>query len=88
MNYVISVLPFHEYFVRLHFAELYVGVINGRVFDVLIEDSLVLDDYDIFADVGKDVATYKEFIITSQDDMLNIDFLAENGAAKISAIEV
>ncbi|MGB1207037.1 MAG: malectin domain-containing carbohydrate-binding protein [Chitinophagales bacterium] len=88
LQYAIAVLPFHECLVRLHFSELSVGVVGGRVFDVFIEDSLILNDYDIFADVGKNVATYKEFFITSKDDMLNINFWAENGAAKISAIEV
>ena len=42
------------YEVRLYFAETYSGAmtIGGRKFDVLIEGSVKLNDYDIFAEVG------------------------------------
>ncbi|MFK8023182.1 MAG: PKD domain-containing protein, partial [Ilumatobacter sp.] len=44
-----------------------------RVFDVTIDGVVVLDDYDIVADVGHRVGTMKEFRITS-DGVIDIDF--------------
>ena len=79
-----------QYRVRLHFAEIYGGAAfsGGRIFDVLIEGQTVLNDYDIFADVGYATATVKEFIATVSDTALDIEFLHETENPKISAIEV
>jgi PKD repeat protein len=44
-----------------------------RKFDVRIDGTLVLNDYDIVADVGDDVGTMKSFDITS-DGNVDIDF--------------
>jgi len=84
------------YKVTLHFVELYWGApglgsaggIGDRVFDVLIEGVVEIDDYDIFADVGALFATEKEFNVTLTDGMLNIDFLSSVDNAKISAFEI
>ncbi len=84
------------YQVKLHFVELYwgapgLGVDGGtgdRVFDVSIEGEVVIDDYDIFNEVGALFATQKEFEIVVSDGMLNIDFLSSVDNAKISAIEI
>ncbi len=77
------------YEVRLYFAETYgptMGVGN-RVFDVSIEGNLVLDNYDIFADVGGGVAVMKSFLVQS-DGTLDIDFdrIVEN--PQVRAIEI
>ena len=40
------------YTVQLHFAELYHQTAGARVFDVMVEGVLVLDDFDIFAAAG------------------------------------
>ncbi len=81
------------YVVRLHFAEIYDSITaqNPRSFDVYIEDTLVLDDYDIVADVGFGVAAVKEFAVdltSAQTPTLDIMFAANEENPKISAIEV
>jgi hypothetical protein len=77
------------YEVRLYFADIYPGTQapGARVFDVAIEDALVLDDYDIFADVGGFRGVVKSFTVTS-DGVLDIEFghVAEN--PKVGAIEI
>lgn len=89
-----------DYTVVLHFAEIYWGAAGGgeggigkRIFDVNIEENLVLDNYDINADVGPETPVTKSFAISVTDGTLNIDFssLANVGGVdqpKISAIEV
>jgi hypothetical protein len=84
-------VPNGVYQVRLHFAEIYgpTSQVGGRVFDVNIENDLVLDNLDIFAQAGANTALVKEIAATVNDSQLTIDFL--HGAAnnpKISAIEV
>ncbi|MEM1305074.1 MAG: malectin domain-containing carbohydrate-binding protein, partial [Planctomycetota bacterium] len=77
------------YEVRLYFAEIHApGFKNGwRVFDVMIEGATVLDNYDVFADVGANTGVMKSFVVTS-DGNLDIDFghVVQNPAIK--AIEV
>ncbi|EAR00257.1 PKD domain-containing protein [Maribacter sp. HTCC2170] len=89
-----------DYTVILHFAEIYWGATGGgsgatgiRVFDVSLEGSLVLDDYDIYDDVGAETEVSKSFDITVLDGSVDIYFsaLTSTGGAnqpKISAIEV
>lgn len=52
---------------RLYFANRYSGTsgVGQRVFDVQLEGSTVLDDYDIVRDVGDSTGTMKEFSLTS-----------------------
>ena len=89
-----------DYTVLLHFAEIYWGATGGgtggvgsRIFDVAIEGELVLDNYDIYADVGPEIPVTKSFSASVTDGELNINFssLTEVGGAdqpKVSAIEV
>lgn|GEM_PF-1089102 len=85
-----------DYTVNLYFAEIFVGADGGgsnlgvgdRLFDVAIEGATVLDDYDIFADVGTAVAVEKSFDVTVADGNLDIDFVTVEDNAKISAIEI
>lgn len=85
------------YEVRLHFAEIFWGLdgqggaaggAGSRVFDVMVEDSLVIDDYDIFADVGAGTATIKMHETMVVDGTLNIVLTASVDQPKISALEV
>ena len=77
------------YEVRLYFAETYSGAmkIGGRKFDVSVEGSVKLNDYDIFAEVGGNKAVMKSFVVSS-DANLDIDFghVVENPT--VSAIEI
>ncbi len=93
-------LPNGNYTVILHFAEIYWGATGGgaggtgsRIFDVSIEGLLVLDNYDIVADVGSETPVLKSFEVTVNDGQLNMHFsaLASAGGVdqpKVSAIEI
>jgi hypothetical protein len=74
-----------SYEVRLGFAEIYSGAqgVGARVFDVSIEGNVVLDNYDIFQNVGGYKAVLKSFVVSS-DATLDIDFghVVENPAVK------
>ena len=61
-----------------------------RVFDVVIEGTKVLEDYDIFDEVGFATAKVQPFVATVKDGMLDILFLKrqQSQPACISAIEV
>jgi hypothetical protein len=82
--------------VTLHFAETYFGTpgkkggAGSRQFNVNIEGSRKLTNYDIFAEAGGALrAVQMTFPVTVTDGVLNIDFLT--GAAdlpRVSAIEV
>jgi PA14 domain/Bacterial Ig-like domain/Malectin domain/Abnormal spindle-like microcephaly-assoc'd, ASPM-SPD-2-Hydin/Glucose / Sorbosone dehydrogenase len=78
-----------SYLVRLYLAEIYSGTqsVGARVFDVSIEGKLVLDNYDIFAEVGANKGVVKSFTVAS-DANLDLDFghVVENPALK--AIEI
>ncbi|MBD3316362.1 MAG: choice-of-anchor D domain-containing protein, partial [Chitinivibrionales bacterium] len=78
------------YTVSLHFAEIYDGITGTgqRVFSVLIEDSTVLEQFDIFAEVGANTALVKKFDVTVRDNSLDIVFVHEVENPKISAIEI
>lgn len=76
--------------VRLYFADFNgpTQALGARVFDVSIDGDLVLDDYDIFADVGANTGGMQEFIVVADADGVDIDFqrLVEN--TEIRAIEI
>lgn len=79
-----------DYEVRLYFAEIWSGafVEGARVFDVLIEDQLVLDNYDIFAAAGAgNRGVMESFIITSSEE-LDIDFIRGTRAPLLAGIEI
>ena len=78
-----------NYDVTLHFAETVFSQVGKRVFDVSVEDRLILDDFDIISEAGgKDIALERTFTVGVNDGTLDLDFLAEVNNAKISAIEI
>ncbi len=74
--------------VQLHFAELQLTTVGERVFNVTIEDSLVLSKFDILAQVGPNTACSRMFEIPVTDQSLDVTFTAEKGAASISGLTV
>ncbi|WP_411896261.1 malectin domain-containing carbohydrate-binding protein, partial [Winogradskyella sp. A2] len=97
-EYAFSV-PNGDYEVVLHFAEIFFGATGGgsggvgdRVFDVEGEGITLLDDYDIYADVGPQTEVSKTFMVSVSDGELNLLFDAEGADGvdepKVSAIEV
>ncbi|MBN1680760.1 MAG: choice-of-anchor D domain-containing protein [Anaerolineae bacterium] len=79
-----------SYEVRLYFAETYSGAasVGARVFDVTIEGATVLDNYDIFADVGFETAVMQSFTVTVSDNVLTIEFLHVVQNPAIKGIEI
>ena len=54
----------------------------------MIEDALVLDDLDIYREVGHDAALVESFSVAVTDGQLNLEFLHEIEYPIISAIEI
>ncbi len=76
--------------VRLHFAD-YNGPTQSagaRVFDVAIEGTTVLDDFDIFDEAGADTGTMRAFVATADADGLGIDLTRVVENPEIRAIEI
>lgn len=79
--------------VRLHFVELWTGAhqVGVRRFDVVIAGELVLENYDIYADVGAFTATTRTFDVElSADGTLEVEFLHVDGGNNpyVAAIEL
>ena len=83
-------LPNGDYSVNLHFAEIYSGnfAVGRRVFDVLIEGQLRIDNLDIYSQVGANTALIIGLPVTVADGQLNIAFVHGIENPKISAIGV
>lgn len=78
-----------DYQVVLHWAEIYVSNVGARVFDVKIQDELVLNDFDIYAQAGGDfIAIKQEFPVTVTTDNLKIEFIQVAQQPKICGIEI
>jgi hypothetical protein len=93
--YAIPVDESGIYMVRLYFAEPYWGSPGGpegeegrRVFSVTAEGDVLIEDLDIFAEVGELTALVKQAEVEVQDGELNLSFAASEGEPIIAAIEV
>ncbi len=89
-SYNFNVTP-GSYRVSLHEASLYSGVCNagGRVFNVSINGTAVLTNYDMFNEVGCLYAQIKQFVVATTDGKININFtLGSASNPKIDAIEI
>jgi hypothetical protein len=75
------------YQVALRFADNATAV-NMRKFNVAIEGTTVLTNFDIFAEAGTNTALDKVFTATVADGTLNLQFTNVTGNAKINAIVV
>jgi PKD repeat protein len=60
---------------------------GDRVFDVSIDGAVVLDDYDVVADVGHQTGTMKSFVMTS-DGTVDVAFGHVAGDPMVNAIEI
>ncbi|MBC8163707.1 MAG: hypothetical protein H7Z42_21070 [Roseiflexaceae bacterium] len=78
-----------DYLVRLHFADNNKNAPNQRLFDVAIESTQVLSNFDIYAEAGgMNVAIVREFPVTIGDSSATIAFITRKENAKISGIEI
>ena len=82
--------PGENYQVRLHFAEIYHTSSEARVFDVSINGSVVLDNFDIYAQTGaRYQALVREFTVPADSNgEIEVDFVTVTDNAKVSAIEI
>ena len=94
-EYAIPVDGSGVYMVRLYFAEPYWGSPGGpdgdvgrRVFSVTAEGEALLEDLDIFVEVGGLTALIKQAEVDVQDGELNLSFIASEGEPIIAAIEI
>lgn len=78
------------YRVNLYFAEIFTGITASgqRVFDVSIEGVQVLDDLDIFAQVGLNAGLVTSHDVSVSDGQLNILFTHEVENPAVKAIEI
>lgn len=72
----------------LHFADLESAIVGERIFDLTIEDSLVLEDFDIYANAGLDSAWIKSVKIPVNDNQVDLVFNAKTGSPIISGLEM
>lgn len=72
-------VPNGVYQVELLFAELDSIQPNKRVFDVYIENQLVLPAFDPINDAGRFVANTKQYFVTVSDGTLNVQLLSRRG---------
>jgi len=90
MSWSFDVTPGDLYEVRLYFAETFDQIVTpgNRAFDVEIDGSVVLDDYDVFAEVDGDAGIVETFTVTSIDGTIDITFRHEQQNPAIKAIEI
>jgi large repetitive protein len=81
-----------SYHANLYFAELYNGdsFVGGRVFNVKVEGTTVLQNFDIFATVGANTALIKgvDFAVTNGSATIELDNVPGHDRGKIQAIEI
>jgi len=89
MTYTLDVAD-GNYQVDLYFADIFSGTqsIGARVFDVQLEGATVLDDYDIFADVGGFAGVVQSFDVNITDGAIDIEFLHETENPAIKGVLV
>ena len=85
-------VPNGDYAINLHFAENYAGAFGAglRVFDVLAEGALALDDVDIFSEAGGANSPLVRTIplVAVSDGQLNIQFIHGVQNPLVGAIEI
>lgn len=79
-----------NYTVNLYFVESYFDNTGGRIFDVVIEDAIELDDFDILSETSKNVPLQKSITTQVMDGRLNIEFERHLNDAHpiVAAIEI
>lgn len=81
-------VPNGTHTVNLKFAEIFMTQPGQRIFNVAINGSPVLTNFDIVAQAGSDTAIDKAFSVTTTTGSITIQFTSVVDHAKISAIEI
>ena len=90
-TYTFNVTP-GSYRVSLYEASLYASVCNagGRVFDVAINGTTVMSNYDMYTEIGACLKEQiKRFVVVTATGQIKIDFMVGSASnPKINAIEI
>lgn len=82
-------VPYGKYNVKVMFAENYFTSSGSRVFDVYLEQNLVIENLDIYAQVGSNAAYIREFSdVQVSDGTVDIQFSEKLNNAVISGIVI
>jgi len=90
-TYTISNLtPGGSYIAQLDFAEIYWNSAGSRLFDVVINGTQVLTNFDVFANAGgKDIAIDVQFPVHADSNgTITIQFITVKDNAKLSGLEI
>lgn len=77
-----------KYEVNLLFAEIFHNAAGKRVFNVTIENTMLISNLDIWSKAGKNAAYQETHEVTVSDGYLNINFSSVVDNAKVSAIYI
>ncbi len=90
LQYVFPVGVVDTFCVTLYLAETWSGAysVGARVFDVILEGDTLIDDLDIFSEVGANAALIKTVNVYVDDGTLNLVGLASANNPQIAAISV
>ena len=82
--------PGATYTVRLHFADFWVNVVGGRLFNVTINGAAALTNFDVYASAGaENRAVVRDCTgVADSSGNLLLSFAAGNGPALVNGIEV
>lgn len=70
------------YEVELQFVEIFFDQFGVCIFDVLVEDEFVIDDFDFFVEVGMDVLVLM-VLVQVEDGVFNVDFVLSWNCVKV-----
>lgn len=88
---IADLTPSSEYIVRLHFAEDNFTATGQRAFNVALQGTSILTNYDIIAEAGSDFKAIAPSFTTTSDSSGNIAIVFTDGThdhAKINGIEI
>ncbi|MFC5973466.1 malectin domain-containing carbohydrate-binding protein [Halomarina salina] len=91
MQWAFPVQSGETYEIRVYVAETYIDSTytdEPREYDVTVEGQTVLDNYDMYQELGHDVGSVKTFEVTPTDGTLNLEFLHESENPMIAGLEV
>jgi hypothetical protein len=87
-GYAIPVEREGTYLVRFYFVEPEESEVGARIFSVAAEGDDLVDGLDLVAEAGFATALVKQAEVRIDDGVLDLDFIASEGAPIVSAIEV
>lgn len=87
-GYQIHVQENGLYNLNLHFAETEVAAAGERVFQVICEDSVIIDSLDIFTEIGGASALTRQVKLDITDNIIDLNLVSLAGEPVISGIEL